>query len=618
MAHSSIPGEGYFLLMIQPKIEEQLAEAPPREIVFLIDVSGSMSGAPTEKVKETMRQFFKLSKPDDTIQVVTFASRATKLFRQPVPATEDNVARALNFTRSIRGGGGTEMLKGIRMVLNEPVDPDRVRIVVMLTDGYIGNEAEIIQEVGKRAGDQIRFWALGIGSSPNRFLLDGVAKVGGGMSGVIELGTDPTELVTQIVERIHRAQLTEIQIDWRGLPVSEIYPRRIPELWAGRPVILFGRYENGGSATVELSGRAEGVPISYTLDVSLPFEEKEHDVLSKVWARNKIEDLSAQMFYGDTPEVVEAITEIALDYRLVTQYTSFVAVDESEASSIDEQPTPPRRMVVPVPLPEGVSFEGVFGPLGEQEAIAQDRSDHLMHYKTTPSMRVRGYEARSARQRRPIRAKTLSGRKMAPGKMFRMQKEAAASNLGGGIGWFDANDAKSPSRFSTLEEAQLGDRDLSRRAVPLFGNWARKRHEEAKKALAEAQQLHKKGELEAALLRFQHAFVLETAFLSVHPWSDDGTAATTADALRTLKEDIAKRRVQETPWLAQRLELVIRDQSLEETLRTVGKVAGFTVEILPGSLADAAEMAGVSELRVTYLDLRRATVTQALDWLLTP
>ena len=229
LAHSKGPDQGYFMLMIQPKLEAELAKAPPREVVFLVDVSGSMGGEPTEKVKEAMRHFFRLSKPDDTVQVITFAGSANKLFEKPVPATENNVSRALNFTQQIQAGGGTEMLKGIRMVLNEPVDPERVRIVVMLTDGYIGNEAEIIAEVGRRAGDQIRFWAIGIGSSPNRFLIDGVAKQGGGMSGVIELKTDPKELVSQIVERIHRAQLAKIRIDWNELSVSEIFPRRIPE-----------------------------------------------------------------------------------------------------------------------------------------------------------------------------------------------------------------------------------------------------------------------------------------------------------------------------------------------------------------------------------------------------
>ena len=156
-AHADGPGQRYFMLMLQPKLEAELAEAPPRELVFLVDVSGSMSGEPMAKVKAALRHFFRLSKPNDTLQVITFANQANQLFEKPVPVTEANVARALAATQGIHGGGGTEMLAGIKAVLNTPVDPERVRIVVMLTDGYIGNESEIIAEVRKRAGDAIRF-----------------------------------------------------------------------------------------------------------------------------------------------------------------------------------------------------------------------------------------------------------------------------------------------------------------------------------------------------------------------------------------------------------------------------------------------------------------------------
>lgn len=143
LAHAPNSGEGYFMLMLQPRIEKELAQAPPRELVFLIDVSGSMGGQPTEKVKQALREFFKRSKPTDTFQVITFAVEAEKMFDKPVPASPENIAKAMNFTDGYSAGGGTEMLKGIQMVLNEPVDPQRVRIAVMLTDGYIGNEAEI-------------------------------------------------------------------------------------------------------------------------------------------------------------------------------------------------------------------------------------------------------------------------------------------------------------------------------------------------------------------------------------------------------------------------------------------------------------------------------------------
>ena len=360
LAHSNGPEQGYFMLMIQPKLDAELAEAPPREIVFLVDVSGSMRGEPTQKVKETMHHFLRLTKPKDTVQVITFASQAAKLFEKSVPATQANIEHALNFTQQIRGGGGTEMLNAIKLVLNEPVDPERVRIVVMLTDGYIGNEGAIIAEIDRRAGDQIRFSAIGIGTSPNRYLIDGVAKHGGGLADVIELNTDPGPLVAQIAERIHRAQLAKIQIDWNELSVYETYPRRIPELWPGRPVIMFGRYAAGGSKEIRLSGSAEGKPLKYKLHVTLPDAQPAHDVLSKVWARKKIEDLSAQLHTADVPEVIAEITNIALTYRLMTQYTSFVAVDEKDMQPINQEAKAPRQVVVPVPLPEGTDFSGFY------------------------------------------------------------------------------------------------------------------------------------------------------------------------------------------------------------------------------------------------------------------
>ncbi len=380
LAHSKGPEQGYFMLMIQPKLDAELVEAPPREIVFLVDVSGSMRGEPTQKVKETMHHFLRLTKPKDTVQVITFSNRADKLFEKSVPATQANIEHALNFTQQMRGGGGTEMLNAIKLVLNEPVDPERVRIVVMLTDGYIGNEAEIIAEIDRRAGDQIRFSAIGIGSSPNRYLIDGVAKHGGGLADVIELNTDPGPLVAQIAERIHRAQLAKIQIDWNGLSVYETYPRRIPELWAGRPVLMFGRYGARGSQKIEFAGSAEGKPLKYKLHVTLPDTQPAHDVLSKVWARKKIEDISAQLHAADAPEIIEEITNIALTHRLMTQYTSFVAVDENDMQPINQEAKAPRQVVVPVPLPEGTDYRGFYN----QSAMVAGSSRRQMVKRRAP------------------------------------------------------------------------------------------------------------------------------------------------------------------------------------------------------------------------------------------
>lgn len=617
-AHAMGPEQRYFMLMVQPKLDAELLKAPPRELVFLIDASGSMSGELMAKVKAAMRHFFTLSKPSDTFQIITFSNQAYKLFDSAVPATPANVARARTFTQQLQGTGGTEMLEGIKAVLNAPVDPKRVRIVVMLTDGYIGNEEEIIAEVGRRAGDAIRFWTIGIGSSPNRLLIDGVAKQGGGMSGVLDLNTNPKPLVTEVVQRIHRTQLANIQLEWRDLPVYETYPRRIPELWAGRPLIVFGRYAAGGSTALEVSGTAEGEPLTYRLDVTLPDAEPAHDVLAKVWARKKIEDLSAQGSYEDTPEVIEEITRIALDYRLMTQYTSFVAVDESEISDIRQQAAPPRRVVVPVPLPEGVNFEGIFRQNDEGPQFFYDLfgAELLSNTITDASASLApwlgrrgglnedyggyGYGSSSFRGTYSDggHTKTLDG-ELSAGSSGRFKIDP--SRLLG----FRAQAANPPLQEFTNHSAQAIQRSLD----PQFAE----RRADAKAAIVEAQELQQANRLEEARLRYQQALGLVADV-----WGEEDTVATATKAIRTLSDEIAKKRVEAHPGLNQRLDLVLRNQPLADAIQTLVNAGDFQLDLVPGSLDDVATLLNLRECRVTYLDLRHATVVQGLEWLLAP
>ncbi len=652
-AHAAGPQQRYFMLMLQPKLDAELPKTPPRELVFLIDVSGSMSGEPMAKVKAAMRHFFARSKPDDTLQVITFAGRAAKLFENSVPATEANVARALTFTQGIQGGAGTRMLAGVKVVLNAPVDPDRIRIVVMLTDGFIGNESEIIAEVGRRTNDQIRFWVIGIGSSVNRFLIDGVAKAGGGMSDVLDLNTNPKPLVTQIVERIHRAQLANIQMDWNDLPIYETYPRRIPELWAGRPVIVFGRYAAGDRTKVTLSGTAEGKPITYKVDVTLPDEESGHDVLPKVWARKKIEDLSSQIYYTDTPEVVEEITRVALDYRLMSQWTSFVAVDESEIPLADQQAQPPRQIIVPVPLPEGVNFHGIFGKdvLQEEPQFFYDLFGKELFNQNgefmggTEELADAGTSLAPSRGRRnALTEDSFRGRytEFAIGDSKRFlptspQLRAGGpkrgfpfgSDYGGGYGYSSALPSIDPARLIGFR-AQASSPGLGFQYVPSTEKEVVDAQNEvnftyrddsvapttqgtvtnAQNALTEAQAVEKQGHLEEARLRYQHALALAG--------EDTRTEMTAMQAIWTLNAEIAKKQTTIYPDLNRTLDVILRNQPLVDAIRTVANAGGFQLNVVPGSLGDVAALLNVPELRVAYLDLRHATVTQGLEWLLAP
>jgi Ca-activated chloride channel family protein len=599
LAHAPGGGPGYFLLMMQPRdMEDALKQAPPRDVCFLIDVSGSMSGGPTAKVIETMRRFFERMRPADRVQVITFASGTRRLFATYVPATPENLRAALGFTDGLRGGGGTEMLKGIQAVLADPVEADRVRVAVMLTDGYIGNEAEIIGEVGRRAGDQLRFWTVGIGSSPNRFLLDGVARQGGGMSAVLGLGDDPTELVGRIAERIQRAQLSRIQLDWGGLDVSETYPARVGELWAGRPVVLLGRYEGAGPITVRISGVAENEPVSFPLEITLPERERGHAVLATAWARRKIEDLSDQIavVQGDPEPLAEEITDLALRHRLMSAYTSFVAVDEAEGPMLDE-PRPPRRMLVPVPMPDGVSYEGVFG---EAEGDAFSVAEEVV----------------------------ARGRAAGPGPRKVARREAArplraGAGVPGGIVGGVLGGVATPPPHPAAQAAY----DTTAAAVPTMLVPAAPREDplgraaallaEARAAVERGRALASSQDWPAALRQAQWAWVLAGTQRQAQPWADDGTLGHAAELWRRSEEGLRQAATIAAPALRTRLDLVIRNANLVPALEQVAHAAGLPLAVEPTALADAA-LATDAPLRVAWLDLRRATAGQALTWILQP
>lgn len=632
LTHTDRGGQGYFLLMVQPKEDERLRSNPPRELSFLIDVSGSMSGNPTAKVIETMKGMLKLARPEDTVQVVTFASWARKLFPGAVPCTAENIQKALNFTEGLKGSGGTEMLKGVRMAISEPLDAKRVRTIVMLTDGFIGNEAEIIEEVGTKCGDQIRFWVLGIGNSVNRMLVDGVAKQGGGMGKVLGLNEDPKPLVQEIMFRIQRAQLAHVHIDWGALRVYETYPARIPELWAGRPIVLFGMYDPAVPAgTIHVRGRIEGEPASWPLQVRLPRSEPKHDVLAKVWARRKIEDLMHQAYYGDSPAVEEAVTSLALEYRLMSPYTSFVAVDPSELGRLARSAQPPRRMLVPVPIPEGTRFEGFF-----DERRAKDADLEFTFGLPASTASAAPW---STRNRRPILAlppveAPPSGRAMDPaagrmgaryrGYMPARQLALARSNRHGwgyGVGGGDAVKGPAVADESLFAGRRLegdvafdADWSLTRRAI-------REVHAETKKAATKAFQqaaaLAEDGKRLEARALYAYVYLLEAARMQMGLSSGD-TAVDALEAIEMIDAKLRESWTDEAPALDKRLDLVIRDASLADALQRVAKAAGLDLDVAEGCLDDVADMARVEAVRVTYLDLRGATATQALDWLLLP
>jgi Ca-activated chloride channel family protein len=350
---------GFFTLILQPPERVTAEDVTPKELVFVLDTSGSMSGFPIEKAKETMRLALDNLYPYDTFNLITFSGDEHILFPEPVPATKENLAKAQTFLETQRGGGGTEMMKAIKASMDPSDKQDHIRIVCFMTDGYVGNDMEIIGEVQKHPN--ARVFSFGIGSSVNRFLLDGMAKYGRGEVEYVGLNDDGSAAAKRFHERIRNPLLTDISIDWNGMAVSDVYPKTIPDLFGAKPVILSGKYSGSGKGVIRLKGKMSGRDFVREIPVDFSSTEQ-HDVLATLWARNRVDDLMSQDFKGVQQgtmkdDVKQQIVQLGLDYRLMTQFTSFVAVEEMIVTDGGQ----PRRVDVPVEVPDGVNREAIFG-----------------------------------------------------------------------------------------------------------------------------------------------------------------------------------------------------------------------------------------------------------------
>ncbi len=361
--------EGFFTFILQPPERVAAADITPKELVFVIDTSGSMMGFPLDKAKETMKLALDGMNSRDTFNLITFSGDTRILFPEPVPATRENLSQAQSFLDSQRGGGGTEMMRAIQAALkpsgNSYGATKPVRVVCFMTDGYVGNDMEIIAEIQKYSA--ARVFSFGIGNSTNRFLLDKMAEAGRGEVEYVALNDDGSAAARRFHERVQNPLLTDISLTWDGIAVTDIYPRRTPDVFSAKPVIITGRYTRPGTGKLRLRGRTASGEYTRDIDVVLPAVETGHDALASLWARRKVDDLMSGDWIGiqrgqPQANIKEEITQLGLDYRLLTQFTSFVAVEEM---TITEPGSPPRKIEVPVELPDGVDERGIFGEQGE-------------------------------------------------------------------------------------------------------------------------------------------------------------------------------------------------------------------------------------------------------------
>lgn len=348
--------QGYFTLMVYPPAVVGSLARQPMEMVFVLDCSGSMNGRPLEQAKAAVSTALDHLQEGDTFQIIRFSDNSSSFGATPVPATVQNLQKARRYLQKLNGTGGTEMIEGVKAALDFPHDPARLRFVSFMTDGYIGNEADIIAAVHERIGSS-RIFSFGVGSSVNRYLLERMAKEGRGAVAWLGPQDSADDIMDGFFNRISHPAMTDVRFEWGGMAVTDVYPATFPDLFVGRPVVVTGKYL-GAANGISVSGKSGNGSLRFDIAAESPVDSRAY--LPKIWARLRIADLSDRQAWSSDPynELGNAIKATALEYQLMSDYTSFVAVDSSYRTE-GEHGTTVHQVL---PVPDGVRYDTTVNP----------------------------------------------------------------------------------------------------------------------------------------------------------------------------------------------------------------------------------------------------------------
>lgn len=351
---------GFFTLILMPPKAPRDTQIAPREVVFVMDQSGSQNGFPIAKSKELTLKLIKTLRPGDTFNVMGFNTSVKMLWTAAKPLTNENLKEAEAFVSGMQANGGTHIREGAVAALQGQNDPDRLRLVVFNTDGYVGDEALILDTIQKNR-DRARMFTFGIGNSVNRYLIDQMAFEGKGDVEYVTLAEAADGAVNRFIARTRSPILTDVTASFTGVDVQDALPRAIPDVFSEKPVIITGRYTTAGAGKLKLSGKLGGQPWSKTIDLDFP-ANAQAPALESLWARQRVDELTRRnhlaMAYPEASRVTnEDIIQVALQFGIMTQLTSFVAVEKKVVNIGGKQ----RTVAVPVEMADGVSYEGIFG-----------------------------------------------------------------------------------------------------------------------------------------------------------------------------------------------------------------------------------------------------------------
>lgn len=349
--------DGFVTLMLMPPDRGARTNIAPKDLIFVIDCSGSQAGAPLKSAKDTLCYIIDHLSQNDAFQVLAFSDRVSNLFEKPERLTGHNKQRAFDFINNLEADGGTFMASAVEAACATGAENGRIRIVTFMTDGFVGNDEDILGLVRKLRKNS-RWFSFGTGNSVNRFLIDGIAREGGGEAEYVLPNRTSEQIAREFWNKISSPVLTNVSINFKGLPVKEVYPSVVSDVWSHRPLYFIARYEHSAKGKVTLTGFHGGTPYREELSISLPESNKKNESLGSVWARKKVDALSSEDYLAgasaNQDRHKEEITQVGIKHHILTKYTAFVAVDENATAEPTKKLDSQR---VPVESPDGLGMQ---------------------------------------------------------------------------------------------------------------------------------------------------------------------------------------------------------------------------------------------------------------------
>lgn len=348
--------ENFFMLTVQPPERYEPEDIPPREYIFVLDVSGSMFGYPLDTAKDLLKGLVKDLRETDSFNLILFANDSVLLSPEALPATAQNIKAATKLIDEQKGGGGTSLLPALENAIALPKEDNSARSIVIITDGYISNDSEVISCITDNMNDA-SFFSFGIGTSVNGCLIKQIAGCGMGESFIVTDSEDAAESAANFRTYIEAPLLTDISVTYDGFDVVDVETSTPSILYASRPIVLFGKWRGTPKGTVTVTGQAGDEEYRQEIAVEEAVSDTESEALRYLWARTRLDRVTGYGNIRNDESVKKEVVELGMKYNMVTPYTSFIAVSEiirnpeGDSTDVDQ----------PLPLPQRVSGLAVGG-----------------------------------------------------------------------------------------------------------------------------------------------------------------------------------------------------------------------------------------------------------------